>query len=54
MEGWREDVVITTAWFESYGLELLGGWSIWWPPKAGYFVPGLLVRDYVLGGAWYV
>ena len=29
LEGWREDVVSTTAWFESSGFKLLGGWSSW-------------------------
>ena len=50
LEGWREDDLSLTAWFESSVLQLLGNWSCWWPPKAGDFMPWVSVKGYVMGG----
>ena len=49
LEGWREDVLSLTVWFEFSGLKLLGDWSCWWLPRAVGFVPKVLVRGDVMG-----
>ena len=40
-EGWREDILSLKTWFESLGLDLLGGWSDWRTPRASDLVPGM-------------
>ena len=37
----REDFLIPTTLFESYGVDLLGSRGDWQPPVVGIFVPEL-------------